>query len=157
MFKSRSIKLLNHPVEGWLSNFITLQCNKLGMKFEILTTGWNTFSPCCRAIKSLNHPTMENIRCDKFHQIDHTLFRKLTKDFLICNCENIFKVDNYSLHLRSIYLNLVYPWFVRANQTRGFCVLAPVGSLCSPFIVMVYVVVLCRERRGRDVQSFQIN
>ena len=27
-----------------------------------------TFSPCCRAIKSLNHPSTGNIRCDKFHQ-----------------------------------------------------------------------------------------
>ena len=40
------------------ANFITLQWDKLGMKFETLIAWWKSyFSPCCRAIQSLNHPT----------------------------------------------------------------------------------------------------
>ena len=43
LFKSRSIKLLNHHAVGWLSNFITLQWDILGMKFEILIAGWKSY------------------------------------------------------------------------------------------------------------------
>ena len=30
-------------VLGWLSNFITLQWDKIGMKFEILIAGWKGY------------------------------------------------------------------------------------------------------------------
>jgi len=43
LFKSRSIMLRNHPVVGWLRNFITLQWEKLGMKFKTLIAGWKSY------------------------------------------------------------------------------------------------------------------
>ena len=107
------------------------------MKFEILIAGWKSyFFACCRAIKSLNHPTTGNIRCDKFHQ-------NWIKNLKICCPQNI-QLQGEKGFLKKggmILWGKIHPWLL---NERGW---SPKLYSITPYIWKWY----------NNIKSDQIN